>query len=93
MLAVWVANLNRYRRVMDASGENVGMVQLAIVQDLRRAGFGVGGDSPELTCGRSGVLVITNDGRRVCRDAQGRWMILPGHAKRHVSEMPDSDGT
>ena len=63
-----------YRRVMDAV-KDVEMVQLAVVEDLRRAGFEPRVDSPELTFGRSGMLVVLVDGRIVHRHADGSWYI------------------
>ena len=64
-----------YRRVMDASGGDVEMVQLALPQDVRRAGFEADGDSPEKTFGQSHTLVTLSDGRTVCRSKTGRWTI------------------
>jgi hypothetical protein len=63
-----------YRRVMDATGD-VEMVQLALPQDLQRAGVDVDRDSPELTFGLSDVLVVLADGRSVHRHADGIWRI------------------
>ena len=73
-----------YRRVTDAV-EDVEMVQLAVVEDLRRAGFEPRGDSPELTFGRSGMLVVLVDGRSIHRDADGTWHIeREGDAARNA---------
>lgn len=63
-----------YRRVMNAT-RDVEMVQLALPQYLRRAGFEPRGDSPELTFGQPDTLVVLDDGRNVHRKADGTWHI------------------
>lgn len=63
-----------YRRVMHAT-DDVEMVQLALPQALRRAGFDMDGDSPKLTFGLYDTMVVLADGRSVHRQSDGIWQI------------------
>ncbi len=64
-----------YRRVMHASGGDFQMVQMAAVQDVRRAGFEVDADAIDLVSGVATCIVALADGREVFRSHGGNFTI------------------
>jgi hypothetical protein len=64
-----------YRRVMNATGGDFGMVQLAAVQDLDRAGFDVDRELLDAVERMQTCVAAVEDGRAVFRDYAGNFEI------------------
>jgi hypothetical protein len=64
-----------YRRIKAKADGNVGAVQLAIAEELRRAGYELDPDHEALTVRLRTVFAVLADGRSVHRDVRGSWQV------------------
>jgi hypothetical protein len=55
---------------------NVSAAQLAIAEELRKAGFELHDDNEELIVKLPTILAVLNDGRSVQRLRSGEWLVF-----------------
>jgi hypothetical protein len=67
---------NTYSRIMASLPGNVSAAQLAVAQELRRAGFELEEDNEAMTGSLRTIFAVLNDGRSVQRLGSGEWVVL-----------------
>ena len=67
---------NTYNRIMASLPGNVSAAQLAIAEELRKAGFELHEDNEELIARLPTILAVLDDGRSVQRLRSGEWVVL-----------------
>jgi len=65
-----------YTQVMASLPGNVSAAQLAIAEELRKAGFELDEDNERMTGRLRTILAVLADGRSVQRLRSGEWVIL-----------------
>jgi hypothetical protein len=65
-----------YSRIMAMAPGNVSAAQLAMAEELRKAGFELRDDNEELIARLATIFAVLDDGRSVQRLGSGEWVVL-----------------
>ncbi|TVS10579.1 MAG: hypothetical protein EA424_25165 [Planctomycetaceae bacterium] len=89
--ALLAVSRTTYTRVMAMVSGNVSAAQLAIAEELRKAGFELEEDNEELIARSPTFLAVLADGRSVQRLGSGEWVVLRDYGQECIGEACVAD--